>query len=121
MRPLAGVVLAGGTGRRLGGRDKALVEVGGSRLVDRVLGELRRAATGEVVVVRGQQPAIVGVEVPQLPDAIPDAGPLSGLVAGLEAVAAGAPAAAVVAVDTPGVSAEVLRRLASHLPRAELP
>jgi len=37
------VVLAGGAGRRLGGVDKALVEVGGQDLLTRVLGAVAGA------------------------------------------------------------------------------
>ena len=38
--PFAGLVLAGGMGRRVGGRDKGLLNYGGSTLVDHVIDRL---------------------------------------------------------------------------------
>lgn len=110
MSRLAGAVLAGGAGRRLGGVDKARLEIDGERLVDRVLRALE-AVAAPLVVVRGDRPELTGLTVPQIADALPDAGPLAGLVAALEHHADHA-AVAVVAVDTPSPSAAVLQHLA---------
>lgn len=118
VEPLGLIVLAGGHGRRLGGRDKALLRIDGIRLVDRVLTALT-ALDGPRVVVRGDLPPVEGLGVPQIPDLVPDAGPLAGIAAGLAAVADGARHAAVVAVDTPSPSVEVLRELASRRADAE--
>lgn len=109
---LAGVVLAGGASRRMGA-DKALLEVAGERLVDRVV---RRLATicSPVVVASGRR-TLAGVAVPQVADPEPDAGPLGGIVAGLDWLAASGPPAdlaAVVAVDLPDVSTPLLEVLA---------
>ncbi|MCW2606336.1 MAG: molybdopterin-guanine dinucleotide biosynthesis protein, partial [Frankiales bacterium] len=49
------VVLAGGSGRRLGGVDKPGLLVDGTSLLDRVLGAVARAGT--VVVVGPERPA----------------------------------------------------------------
>ena len=56
---IAGVLLAAGEGRRLGG-PKALVEVAGTRLVDRGVALLRAGGTAPLVVVTG------AVDVPLL-------------------------------------------------------
>lgn len=77
------IVLAGGTGQRLGGVSKADVELDGRRLIDGVL----------VAVADAREIAVVGdVEVPQgvhrtLEDP-PLGGPVAGVAAGLDALTA---------------------------------
>lgn len=122
------LVLAGGRGERLGGQDKAALEVGGHSMLDRVL-EAAALLGGSVVVV-GDTPVPEGV-ARTLEDP-PDGGPVAGIAAGLEALAAapagGAPASgaspsgvsptgwvAVVAVDQPG-AAPALAALGAALP-----
>jgi CTP:molybdopterin cytidylyltransferase MocA len=115
--PAAGLVLAAGAGRRYGG-PKALVEYDGRLLVDRAAGTLHEAGCGPVVVVLGAAAAriretarLAGVTVVQNPEW--DTGMASSLRAGLAALAGtGAPAAVVLLVDMPGVTAEAVRRVA---------
>lgn len=95
------LVLAGGRGRRLGGRDKAALTVGGRPLLDRVL-DASPVLGGRVVVV-GDTPVPEGV-ARTLEDP-PDGGPVAGIAAGLEQLGPGAPWVAVVAVDQPGAAA----------------
>jgi CTP:molybdopterin cytidylyltransferase MocA len=45
------VILAAGKGERLNGKVKALLEVGGSTIIDRLIGQLWRTGTPPVVVV----------------------------------------------------------------------
>lgn len=119
-RPRLGlVVLAGGEGRRLGGRDKAVLELGGRRLVDHVLAALA-GLDGPRVLVRGSLGDVDDVDVPQVPDVLPHAGPLAGIVSGLEALAADVAQAAVVAVDTAAPSLAVLRHLEAVRGSAEV-
>jgi len=110
---VAGVLLAAGAGRRLG-RPKALVEVGGARLVDRGVRVLADGGAGPVVVVTGAAP----VTVPRVIMVVnPDwaTGMGSSLAAGLRAVPAGCAAAVVALVDQPLVGPEAVRRLiAAH-------
>lgn len=103
------IVLAGGRGERLGGTDKALLEVGGISLLSRVL---KAVASAQRVVVVGPtrdgfDSVLWTVEDP------PGGGPAAGIVSGLralDAASAGAEWVVVLAVDQPGVS-EVLPRL----------
>lgn len=97
------VVLAGGSGERLGGTDKALLEVGGVSLLTRIL--RATAAAHRIVVVGPRRPGTTGVlwttEDP------PGGGPVAGIVAGLEALdtsGSTAPWVLVLAVDHPGVA-----------------
>ncbi|MGC5584650.1 molybdenum cofactor guanylyltransferase [Ornithinimicrobium sp. W1665] len=125
------LVLAGGRGERLGGRDKAALMVGGRSLLHRVLEGAARLG-GSVVVVG----------VTSVPDGVarttedpPGGGPVAGIAAGLQALrpsvpdllgdlsvgsapgdrAGVAPWVAVVAVDQPG-AARALAALQAVLP-----
>ena len=104
--PLVGI-LAGGAGRRMGGRDKArLVAPGGEQLLPRLLrvcAELSLPA----LVVGGAAPE--GVRA--LSDAPPGIGPIGGLSALL--AHAGARPALLLACDLPYLTAPLLGRLAS--------
>jgi molybdopterin-guanine dinucleotide biosynthesis protein A len=92
------VVLAGGGGTRLGGVDKALVEIGGMSLIDRALAAVR-AAEGIVAVGPRRRSDLRVRWVQEDP---PGAGPVHALGAGLEHVAADI--VVVLAVDHPLVT-----------------
>ena len=111
----AGLLLAAGAGRRLGG-PKALVEVGGRTLLARGIGLLRDAGCDPVLVVVGAQADVVRgavgteAEVVVAPDWAEGIG--ASLRAGLTALEATVATACVVAlVDQPLVTAEAVRRL----------
>jgi nicotine blue oxidoreductase len=114
---VAGVLLAAGGGRRLGGRPKALLEHRGRPLVEHAVGVLRAAGCTRVHVVLGAAAAVVReraelggcvlVENPEWAD-----GMGSSLRAGLDSLAGtGARAALVSLVDQPGIGAEAVRRV----------
>jgi nicotine blue oxidoreductase len=106
---VAGILLAAGAGTRLG-TPKALVEVGGSRLVDRGVGLLRDGGAGPVLVVLGAaRVEVPGVLVVHNPDWATGMG--SSLAAGLCAVPADCAAAVIALADQPLIGAEVVRRL----------
>ena len=117
---VAGLVLAAGSGSRLG-TPKALVEVGGERFVDRAVRTLRDGGCDPVVVVTGAADfEVAGASTVANPDWATGMG--SSLRAGLAALAAlpaaadGGPGATVVSlVDQPGIGPEVVARLlAAH-------
>ncbi|MHA3724114.1 molybdenum cofactor guanylyltransferase [Leucobacter sp. HY1910] len=80
------IVLAGGRGSRLGGVDKATLELAGERLVDRVVRASRIAGAARVIVV-GPQTAGTGADV-VLRENPEFAGPLAGIAAGISEVTA---------------------------------
>jgi molybdenum cofactor guanylyltransferase len=108
MEAVTPIVLAGGAGTRLGGVNKALVEIGGRRVIDRLLDALRPLGA-EIVLVNndGSLAGIPGTRV--VPDAEPGAGALMGLYSGLRAVRT--PLATATACDMPFVSTALLRQL----------
>ena len=107
--PGCAVVLAGGTGRRLGGADKPGLLVAGVSLLDRVLAALPDVP---VVVVGGRRTTCRPVRWAR--EQPPGGGPLAALAAGLPVVdvgqATGGPVA-VLAADLPFLDAVTLRRL----------
>jgi nicotine blue oxidoreductase len=114
---VAGLVLAAGGGRRFGG-PKALVRHEGSLLVERAVATARAGGCAPIVVVLGAGAAEVRAQA-QLGDVMIvenegwKAGMGSSLRAGLDALAATeADAAVVLLVDTPGVTADAVRRVA---------
>ena len=104
-----GVVLAGGLGSRFGGRAKGLVELGGQRLVDRVLDALRDATTRQMLVAKDVsvlEAALPGMRV------VADVSPIHASLAGLHAALVNADGPAlVVAWDMPFISAPLLRAI----------
>ena len=104
--PLTGVVLAGGRSSRMGS-DKALLRVGGRRLIDLAVDALTPLC-GEVLVAAGPR-VVADLTVRQIHDA-GDRGPLAGIVAALGEVSTDL--AVVVAVDMPAVDVTLLADLA---------
>ncbi|MFD5315449.1 NTP transferase domain-containing protein [Streptomyces sp. NPDC127098] len=117
--PVAGLLLAAGGGRRLGGRPKALLTTRGRLFVELAAGALRAAGCDPVVVVLGAAAERVR-ERAELTGCLPvdnpawESGMGSSLRVGLAAVSrAGAGAALVALVDQPGVGAAAMARVAA--------
>jgi molybdopterin-guanine dinucleotide biosynthesis protein A len=96
-----GVVLAGGTSRRMG-RDKAAIRVGSETLLERVRGVLRRVFAEVICVGRFGGDGC-------LADERPGCGPLGGIETALKTVRAGW--VFVVACDMPLLSADAIAEL----------
>ena len=108
---IAGLVLAGGAGRRFGG-PKALARLDGVRLVDIAVGTLRAGGCSPVVVVSGAA-ALDVASATVVPNPLWDNGISSSLQAGLAALAGlDVTAAIVLLVDTPWVAPAAVARLA---------
>jgi molybdopterin-guanine dinucleotide biosynthesis protein A len=107
------VILAGGEGRRLGGADKALLEVGGRSLLERVLAAVSGA--GRVVVVGPRRAGIEGVTWCQ--EDPPGGGPVAAIGAALPHTAS--PYLCLLAADLPFVTKAVINRLVSAADRRD--
>lgn len=105
MERVAGVVLAGGLSRRMGGGDKGLLELDGKPLVQHVIERLSLQASPLVLNANGDAARFAAFGLPVAADATADfAGPLAGILAGLRWAAAAAPDARFIvtaACDTP--------------------
>jgi nicotine blue oxidoreductase len=114
---VAGLLLAAGGGRRLGGRPKALLEDRGALLVERAARALRAGGCGTVHVVlgagaeevraRARLPGCALVDVPDWRQGM--GASLRDGLASLED--AGAEAALVLLVDQPAIGARAVRRV----------
>ena len=103
---ITGVVQAGGKSTRMGGQPKALMELGGRRIIDRVV-EVLRAVTQDVLLVTNTPELYAALGLPMVPDVFPDHGSLGGIYSGLHA--APGDAAFTVACDMPFLMPEVAR------------
>jgi molybdopterin-guanine dinucleotide biosynthesis protein A len=106
---VAGLVLTGGSSRRMG-RDKATLALGGQTLAERVAALLSQVAAPALEVGPGR----TGLRL--VPEDRPGAGPFTALIAGWRAVTAQGHRGPVVVVacDLPRVSEPLLRLIASH-------
>jgi molybdopterin-guanine dinucleotide biosynthesis protein A len=103
------VVLAGGRAARLGGADKASVELAGSTLLERALAATPAAA--EVVVVGDEVPTSRPVTWTR--ETPPGGGPAAGLLAGVDAFTGPPDLVCVLAVDMPRVTVDTVARLSA--------
>ncbi len=115
--PVAGILLAGGLGRRMGGGDKPLRTLGGRRLIDWSI-ERARAQTDVLVLnANGDPVRFAEFGLPVVADAVPDyAGPLAGVLAGMEWARIQGPEwrwIATFATDAPFVPLDLVARLAA--------
>ena len=108
---MRGAVLAGGAARRYGGRPKGLVELGGRRILDRVV-DVVAAVTGEAPLLVANAPDAGGwrPDLRTIPDVRRDSGSLGGIYT---AVVSGAGPVLCVAWDMPFLTADFLRALVS--------
>lgn len=120
----AGLVLAGGRSTRMGGDDKALLRLGGRRMIDRVAARLAPQVCRLAISANGD-PARFGLPgVAVLPDTLPGwLGPLAGVLAGLEWAGdlPGVTGLVTVATDTPFLPVDLVDRLAAARSNPERP
>ncbi len=110
----AGIVLAGGSARRLSGVDKPGLSVGGKPLLARAVHALSGA---ECVIVVG--PRRPGFDVLWTREPEPGTGPVAALAAGLAFVPDHVDVVAVLAADLPGVRRSTVDRLLAALGDAD--
>jgi molybdopterin-guanine dinucleotide biosynthesis protein A len=106
-----GVILAGGEGRRMGGRDKALLLLAGRPLIAHVLERLGPQVEGVLISANGDPSRLAPFGCEVVPDAAPQ-GPLSGVLAALvRARELGATHLVSTPVDTPFLPGDLTPRL----------
>jgi molybdopterin-guanine dinucleotide biosynthesis protein A len=83
------LVLAGGLARRMGGGDKARIEIGGATILDRVLATLSGQCTDIIINANGDPARFADTGCEVVPDNVSGhPGPLAGILAGLDWLAA---------------------------------
>jgi molybdopterin-guanine dinucleotide biosynthesis protein A len=114
---VTGVVQAGGKSTRMGGVPKALVELGGRRLIERVVGVVREVVD-DVLIVTNTPDLYRFLDLPMVPDVFVDHGSLGGIYSGL--AAAPGDAAFTVACDMPFLRAAVARLVVERAAEADV-
>lgn len=103
---VTGVIQAGGKSTRMGGRPKALLELGGRRIVDRVIDAVAPSVS-DLLLVTNTPDLYAFLGLPMVGDVHPDGGSLGGIYSGLKA--ATGDAAFTVACDMPFLHRDVVR------------
>jgi molybdopterin-guanine dinucleotide biosynthesis protein A len=121
--PVAGVILAGGLSRRMGGGDKCLRELAGRPLLAHILDRVRPQVAALVLNANGDPARFAGFGLPVAADSVAGfAGPLAGILAGLDWAAANAPSCrwvASFAADAPFVPQDLVARLLAGVQREQ--
>jgi molybdopterin-guanine dinucleotide biosynthesis protein A len=107
---LTGIILAGGASRRMGGRNKAFLELDNRPLIEVVIERMAQMCA-EVLIVAGDTSPYTGLGVPVIADRFRGVGVLGGLHAGLEAAAHDLTLA--VGCDMPFLNPDLLRAFAA--------
>ena len=110
-QPITGVILAGGKSSRMG-QNKALMSLGGKRLVHRVV-EVMRSVFDDLLMVTNTPDVYADLGIPMAPDVWPDKGSLGGVYSAIYRVAT--PYCLAVACDMPFLQAAGLRYLITQM------
>jgi molybdopterin-guanine dinucleotide biosynthesis protein A len=109
---IAGLILAGGQGSRLGGVDKAFLPLAGKPLLAHALAVLAPQTDMMAISANGDPARFAAYGLPVLADMHEGRGPLAGIAAGLAwAAGVGADYLASLPVDTPFAPADLVGRL----------
>ena len=114
---LTGVIQAGGRSTRMGGEPKALLELGGERIIERVRRALGQV-TDDIVIVTNTPDLYAFLGLPMVPDVFPDCGSLGGIYTGIKA--ATGDVVLTVACDMPFLSPDVMRLCSSRAGEADV-
>lgn len=110
---IAGLVLAGGLSRRMGGREKALLPLNGRPMIAHVLARLGPQTSTLAINANGDPARFDAHDVDVLADVVADnPGPLAGILTGLEwAESVNARSLVTVPADCPFLPANLVARM----------
>ena len=121
--PVAGVLLAGGLSRRMGGGDKSLRLLGGRPILDHVLRRVRPQVSVLLLNANGDTARFAAFGLPVRGDVVEGfAGPLAGILTGMEWALTAAPGGrwlASFACDAPFPPRDLVARLKGAAKEAE--
>ena len=113
----AGLILAGGLSRRMGGGDKGLLKLGGETILTRIANRLAPQVSPLLLNANGPAERF-GLALPVVPDTLPgNPGPLAGILAGLDHLTRTAPGTQFL-LTVPGDCPFLPRDLAARLAAA---
>ncbi|MGJ8572044.1 MAG: molybdenum cofactor guanylyltransferase MobA [Hoeflea sp.] len=114
---IAGVVLAGGLSRRMGGGEKGLQLLAGQSMISRVIGRIAPQVDALAINANADPEPYLEFGLPILPDTISGhVGPLAGVLTGLE-WATGLPGVTHIvsaATDTPFLPLDLVSKFSAH-------
>lgn len=115
--PIAGLILAGGNARRMGGIEKGLVQLHGQPLIQYVIDRLSPHVDWLAISANRYLDHYAGFNLPVFPDAIrwQDMGPLSGLASLTETLPAHIEYIQIAPCDTPFLPTDLITRLTQTL------
>lgn len=114
---MTGVIQAGGKSTRMGGEPKALLELGGRRIIERVLDAIA-PVVDDVLIVTNTPALYAFLALPMVADVYADHGSLGGIFSGLSAAAGDA--AFTVACDMPFLHPGVARLVVERAGQADV-
>jgi len=114
---VTGVIQAGGKSTRMGGEPKALMELGGKLIIERIV-EVLGSVLSDLLIVTNTPELYAFLGIPMVPDVFPEHGSLGGIYTGLKA--AKGEAAFTVACDMPFLKPEVVRLVVSRAGEADV-
>lgn len=114
---VTGVIQAGGKSTRMGGAPKALLELRGRPIIERVASVLHEVVD-DVLVVTNTPELYRFLQLPMVPDLLPDHGSLGGIYSGLASVSGDA--AFTVGCDMPFLRADVARLVVERAAEADV-
>ena len=114
---VTGVIQAGGRSTRMGGEPKALMDVGGKRIVERVVDALA-AVLDDLLVVTNTPERYAFLHLPMVADRYPEGGALGGIFTGL--AAASGDVAFTVACDMPFLHPSIVRLVVERAAEADV-
>lgn len=115
---ILGVILAGGSARRMGGGDKGFADLAGQPMLARVIGRFAPQVSRLILNANGDANRFAAFDLPVIADAeksaIVGSGPLAGLLAAMDWASSGVPdvtAIASVSTDVPFLPTDLVSRL----------
>src|SRR5919204_1091799 len=114
---ITGVIQAGGRSTRMGGEPKALMDVAGKRIVERVV-DPRAAVLDDLLIGTNPPERYAFLHLPMVADRYPDGGALGAIFTGL--AAARGDGAFTVACDMPFLHPEVVRLVLARAGEADV-
>jgi molybdopterin-guanine dinucleotide biosynthesis protein A len=112
---IAGVLLAGGLARRMGGGDKPMRTIAGKTILERVIARLEPQCSGLILNANGDPARFASFGLPVIADTVADfPGPLAGILAALDWMAEHRPGVKFVlsaAADCPFLPRDLVARL----------